>query len=218
MHTAKFEAERETENIRKKVHEYGIKHPVVNDANQVIWNRFGVNSWPTLVLIDAKGEYLGSLSGEGHYEVLDRVIGELVKKHRANNELSTVEIKFFPESEKPHTGPLLFPGKVLADAKGKRLFVSDTGHNRIVMTDLEGKNADDDRQRDPGAGRRDLRQGRVQPPAGDVRGRRHPLRRGHREPRDPGGGPEGEASDHRRGGRQAVEPSPSARARARRRA
>jgi thiol-disulfide isomerase/thioredoxin len=141
VHTAKFEAERETENIRKKVHEYGIKHPVVNDANQVIWNRFGVNSWPTLVLIDAKGEYLGSLSGEGHYEVLDRVIGELVKKHRAKDELSTAEIRFFPESEKTHTGPLLFPGKVLADAKGKRLFVSDTGHNRIVMTDLEGKNA-----------------------------------------------------------------------------
>ncbi|MEJ7639751.1 MAG: hypothetical protein WKF75_17710 [Singulisphaera sp.] len=36
---------------------------------------------------------------------------------------------------------MLFPGKVVADAKGKRLFVADTGHNRIVMTDLEGKNA-----------------------------------------------------------------------------
>ena len=42
VHTAKFEDERETENIRKKVLEYEIKHPVVNDANQVIWNRFGV--------------------------------------------------------------------------------------------------------------------------------------------------------------------------------
>ncbi|MEJ7639750.1 MAG: thioredoxin-like domain-containing protein [Singulisphaera sp.] len=59
VHTAKFAAERETENIRKKVREYGIKHPVVNDANQVIRTRFGVNSWPTLVLIDAKGEYVG---------------------------------------------------------------------------------------------------------------------------------------------------------------
>ena len=141
VHTAKFPAERESENIRKKVREYGIKHPVVNDANQVIWNRFGVNSWPTMVLIDAKGEYVGSLSGEGHYEILDRAIGELVKKHRANNEISSSEIKFFPEDEKPETGPLLFPGKVMADAKGKRLFVSDTGHNRIVITDLEGKNA-----------------------------------------------------------------------------
>ena len=55
VHTAKFDAERDTENIRQKVAEYRIKHPVVNDANQVIWNRFGVKSWPTLVLIDADG-------------------------------------------------------------------------------------------------------------------------------------------------------------------
>ena len=31
-----------------------------------IWNRFGVNSWPTLVLIDANGQYVGRVSGEGN--------------------------------------------------------------------------------------------------------------------------------------------------------
>ena len=33
VHSAKFDAERDTENIRRKVAEYRIKHPVVNDAN-----------------------------------------------------------------------------------------------------------------------------------------------------------------------------------------
>src|SRR5262245_7934682 len=47
VHTAKFDAEKETENIRKKVREYQIKHPVVNDADQIIWRRYGVQSWPT---------------------------------------------------------------------------------------------------------------------------------------------------------------------------
>ncbi|MCG8585971.1 MAG: hypothetical protein MI757_14785, partial [Pirellulales bacterium] len=32
-----------------------------------------------------------------------------------------------------------FPGKVLADAKGDRLFIADSNHNRIVITSLEGK-------------------------------------------------------------------------------
>ena len=41
-------------------------------------------------------------------------------------------VKFFPENEKPDDTPLLFPGKVLADAGGKRLFIADTAHNRIV--------------------------------------------------------------------------------------
>lgn len=140
VHTAKFFAERDTENIRQKVREYQIKHPVINDADQVLWTNYGVNSWPTLVLIDVDGSYVGSVSGEGHYAVLDRVIGQLVAKHKAKGDLDEKPLVFFPESEKGDATPLSYPGKVLADAKGKRLFISDTSHNRIVQTDLEGKN------------------------------------------------------------------------------
>ena len=68
VHSAKFDAERDTENIRRKVAEYRIKHPVVNDANMAIWKRFGVNSWPTLILIDANGNFAGRASGEGNYD------------------------------------------------------------------------------------------------------------------------------------------------------
>lgn len=140
VHSAKFEAERETENIRRKVSEYRIKHPVVNDANMEIWRRFGVNSWPTLVLIDPAGNYLGSVSGEGHYALLDRVIGQLAEQFKAKGQLNLKPLEFPAESDQPHDGPLLFPGKVLADKAGNRLFISDTGHNRIVQTDLNGAN------------------------------------------------------------------------------
>ena len=139
VHTAKFEAEKDTDNIRKKVAEYRIKHPVINDADQVLWNRFGVSSWPTLVVLDAKGNYVGSISGEGHREALDQFLGKLIAQHKARGEISSTPIRFFPEDERPHEGPLLYPGKVLADAGGQRLFISDTGHNRIVVTDLDGK-------------------------------------------------------------------------------
>jgi thiol-disulfide isomerase/thioredoxin len=140
VHTPKFFAEQDTENIRRKVREYRIKHPVISDANQTIWTRFGVSSWPTLVMIDPEGNVLGGVSGEGNYEVLDKVIGEVVQKAKAAGKLNETPVKFFPENEKPDESPLLFPGKVLADAASKRLFVSDTGHNRIVLTDLDGKN------------------------------------------------------------------------------
>ncbi len=139
VHTAKFEAEKKTENIRQKVNEYGIKHPVINDADQRIWNTFGVNSWPTLVLIDANGDYVGFVAGEGHYDTLDRAIGKLVEQHRARGELNETPLKFEPEDEKAHEQALRYPGKVLADAAGNRLFISDTSNNRIVVTDLEGK-------------------------------------------------------------------------------
>jgi YVTN family beta-propeller protein len=140
VHTPKFIAERDTANLRQKVREYRIKHPVVSDADMTIWNRFGVSSWPTLVLIDPEGQPVGSVSGEGHYDVLDRAIGALVATHRQKGDLNESPVKFFPENEKPDDTALLFPGKVLADAAGRRLFVADTGHNRLVQTDLEGKN------------------------------------------------------------------------------
>ena len=35
--------------------------------------------------------------------------------------------------------PLLYPGKVLADAAGERLFIADSNHNRIVVTSMSGE-------------------------------------------------------------------------------
>ena len=128
-----------TANIRKKVREYNIKHPVVNDANQVIWSNFGVRSWPTLVLIGPDGRYLDSAGGEVAFEVLDRVVGQIAKKAKAEGILDETPVQFFSEREKTHSGGLLFPGKITADRPGNRLFITDTGNNRVVVTDLSGK-------------------------------------------------------------------------------
>ncbi len=137
VHSGKFSAERNTENILRKVAEYRIKHPVVNDANMTIWERFGVTSWPTLVLITPDGKYAGARGGEVPFEDLDRIIGGVVVKYK--DQLNLKPIEFSAAQEPTAQGALLYPGKVLADPAGKRLFISDTGHNRIVVTDLEGK-------------------------------------------------------------------------------
>ncbi|HEX3599132.1 MAG TPA: thioredoxin-like domain-containing protein, partial [Lacipirellulaceae bacterium] len=52
VHSAKFEGEHVTDNIREAVLRYEIEHPVINDSQMAIWNRYGARSWPTLVLID----------------------------------------------------------------------------------------------------------------------------------------------------------------------
>ena len=137
VHTAKFPAERDTENIRRKVNEYRIKHPVINDADQAIWQAFNVSSWPTLVLIDPAGRYVGRTSGEGQYAELDHAIGRLVAEHKGRD-LDERPITFVAESDKPHAEALAFPGKVTADGAHKRLYITDTDHNRVVVTDLDG--------------------------------------------------------------------------------
>ena len=135
IHTPKFTAEEDTENLKKKVAEYKIKHPVINDAKHELWNHYGVESWPTIAVFDAKGYAIYARGGEGQREALDKVIGDAVKQAKADKELDTTPFVVKPESEKPHDSPLNYPGKVFADAEGKRLFVSDTGNNRVVVID-----------------------------------------------------------------------------------
>jgi DNA-binding beta-propeller fold protein YncE len=138
VHSAKFDNEKETENIRRIVLRYEVEHPVVNDADFRIWNAYAVRAWPTLVVVDPAGYVAGYASGEGNYEVLDKAIGGLVADARRRGTLDARPLKFALERAKVGDLPLAFPGKVLADARGERLFISDSNHNRVVVTKLDG--------------------------------------------------------------------------------
>jgi thiol-disulfide isomerase/thioredoxin len=140
VHSPKFDSEKDTRSIRQAVLRYEIAHPVVNDADRKIWDAYGAQSWPTFVLIDPEGNVVGRTSGEGNYDTLDRVIGELVEAHKKKGTLDERPMRFdlVRYREKGDT-PLFFPGKVLADEKSDRLFIADSTHHRVVVTDLAGK-------------------------------------------------------------------------------
>jgi thiol-disulfide isomerase/thioredoxin len=139
VHSAKFDNEKESDNIRRAIMRYEIEHPVVNDASMTLWRKFRVNSWPTLVLIDPEGSYCGYISGEGNREILDQVVGRVVAYHKAKGTLDETPVRFDLERAKAAATPLRFPGKVLADAASQRLFISDSNHNRLVVATLDGK-------------------------------------------------------------------------------
>jgi thiol-disulfide isomerase/thioredoxin len=140
VHTAKFDNEKETESIRKAVLRYEIAHPVVNDAEMKIWNSYAVRSWPTLYLIDPEGYVIGRGSGEGLYDALDSAIAKLIETHKKKKTLNDKPLKFeLARFQERGDSPLFFPGKVVADAPGNRLFIADSTHHRIVITDLAGK-------------------------------------------------------------------------------
>jgi thiol-disulfide isomerase/thioredoxin len=144
VHSAKFTNERDSDNIRQAILRYGIEHPVVNDSQFRIWRSYGVRAWPTLVLINPEGYVAGVVSGEGHYEVLDKAISALIAEFSEKGEIDKTPLELAPEKyEQPDTA-LSFPGKVLASSvhpfaslEGV-LFISDSNHNRIVIADLDG--------------------------------------------------------------------------------
>ena len=76
VHSAKFANERVTDNIRNAILSYGIEHPVVNDSDFAIWNRYGVNAWPTVALIDPEGKVVFAAGGEAGEIKLTHRIGQ----------------------------------------------------------------------------------------------------------------------------------------------
>ncbi|MCE9608085.1 MAG: hypothetical protein K8U03_24630 [Planctomycetia bacterium] len=139
VHSAKFENERDSKNITDAVLRYEIEHPVANDNKMAIWNEFGVSSWPSLVLIDPDGKLVARSSGEFTFEQINPIMSKAIAHYTAAGKIDPKPILFEREASKAKDTPLRFPGKVLADAAGKRLFIADSNHNRIVVTSLEGK-------------------------------------------------------------------------------
>jgi DNA-binding beta-propeller fold protein YncE len=144
VHTAKFDNEKDPKSIEKAMQRYELNHPVLNDADRKIWTAYGVEAWPSVGIIDPEGFLVKAFPGQEHiYRDADQVISQLIRAHRAKGTLKSKPIYFTKaQKEKAAKSPLWFPGKVLADGAGKRLFISDSTHHRIVITDLEGKKMD----------------------------------------------------------------------------
>ncbi|HEY2910129.1 MAG TPA: thioredoxin-like domain-containing protein [Gemmataceae bacterium] len=139
VHSPKFDNEKETNSIRKAIQRYEVRHPIVNDADRKIWNRYEVDSWPTMVLIDPEGNLVGYASGEGNFELLDVVVSKVVAEAKKKKTLNEKPVRFDTSKFRDSTdSPLFFPGKVLADAAGGRICIADSTHHRVVVTDMDG--------------------------------------------------------------------------------
>ncbi|MFO0896776.1 MAG: thioredoxin-like domain-containing protein [Pirellulales bacterium] len=139
VHSAKFDAEKDEQNIRDAIMRYGIEHPVINDANHVLWNKFGVNSWPSFRVIDPEGRLIAEQGGEVAFATFDAFIKQQLKKYRQKGVLNEQPLRFDLDAERAAPTALRYPSKIVADPEGERLFIADTSHNRIVVTDLNGK-------------------------------------------------------------------------------
>ncbi|KAF0914937.1 hypothetical protein E2562_032848 [Oryza meyeriana var. granulata] len=142
VHSAKFDNEKDLEAIRNAVLRYNITHPVVNDGYMYLWRELGVNSWPTFVVIGPNGKVLAQISGEGHRKDLDDVVGAALEFYEERKLLQNSSLPLALEKDKDSrllASPLKFPGKLAIDVLNNRLFISDSNHNRIVVTNLEGE-------------------------------------------------------------------------------
>ncbi|KAF8018310.1 hypothetical protein BT93_H3259 [Corymbia citriodora subsp. variegata] len=141
VHSAKFDNEKDLEAIRNAVLRYDICHPVVNDGEMYMWRELGVNSWPTFAVIGPNGKILAQLAGEGRRKDLDDLVEAALLYYGGKKLLENTPLPSRLEKNNDprlSMSPLKFPGKLAIDVLNNRLFISDSNHNRIVVTDLDG--------------------------------------------------------------------------------
>ena len=136
VHSAKFPTEKETDSLTAAVRRCELEHPVINDAEFQVWQQYSCRAWPTLMFIDPRGNVIGKHEGELTFEQFDTLMSGMVAEF---DELGIMQRSPLPTTPPP--GPqndLSYPGKVLADEAGGRLFIADTNHNRVMVSSFDG--------------------------------------------------------------------------------
>ncbi|HET9031351.1 MAG TPA: thioredoxin-like domain-containing protein [Dokdonella sp.] len=135
IHCPKYPHQRDSEKVLKAVNRLGIRHPVASDANLDLWQQYDVDAWPSAVLIDAEGLVAAVIPGEGRRQDLDEKISQLLDE-AAERDLREYEAASVASRPEPAM-PLRFPGKLLAT--DSRLYVSDSGHHRVLECNHDGR-------------------------------------------------------------------------------
>lgn len=135
VHTPKYPAQQSSAAVLKAVNRNYIRHPVANDARWRTWHQYGIQAWPSILLIDGDGSIAGRFVGEDVLRRVDDALAGLLENAAMRQRLKPSPVRTASRNE-PRT-PLRFPAHALATPE--RLYVSDTGHNRVLECAHDGR-------------------------------------------------------------------------------
>jgi hypothetical protein len=129
VQAGKFVTERITERIAEACDRLGVLHAVVNDRQYRVWRDYAVQVWPTVAVIDPEGYLALVESGEFDVEAmadeLERIAARAESRGTLVRGADPVAV-----SLPRHEGEMRFPTRAIV--AGDRLWVSDTGHGRVL--------------------------------------------------------------------------------------
>jgi hypothetical protein len=134
IHVPRFDSERDPQSALKRLRRHGNVLPLAHDADWVAWQRFGVESWPTVLLIDGEGQVQHRIVGADGLAELERHIARLCDGlHVPPDD----DLRAFREAHPEPRMPLCFPAGLVATPD--RLFVADSGHHRVLECNHLGR-------------------------------------------------------------------------------
>ena len=79
-HYPEFGFERDLDNLRAAVLELEVPYPVAQDNEGATWRAYRTRYWPTLYLIDKRGDLRYTHIGEGAYDATEAAIRSLLSE------------------------------------------------------------------------------------------------------------------------------------------
>lgn len=130
----KYDHERDARRVTKRLNRQKLEFPIAHDGDWTLWQHYGIDAWPTVVLIDGDGQVRERIVGDGQVRELDAHVARLEQEHvpRARN-VQPIELRRVGEPMLP----LRFPTGVAA--AGNYLYVADSGHHRVLECDQSGR-------------------------------------------------------------------------------
>ena len=134
VHVPRFDSERVPQHALKQLRRQGIEFPIAHDRDWQAWQRFEVESWPTVILIDADGLVRERVVGLHSTGQLDRSVAALCDALPAP---SDEDARGLAEEALEPRVPLRFPSGLAATPD--RLYIADSGHHRVLECTHSGR-------------------------------------------------------------------------------
>jgi hypothetical protein len=132
VHVPRFECERDPKYALKQLRRQGVAFPIAHDRDWQAWQRFAIESWPTVLLIGPDGVIRERIVGTDGSAQLERAAAALCDALPTDDDARALR-----ESNPEPRLPLCFPSGLAATAD--RLYVADSGHHRILECTHAGR-------------------------------------------------------------------------------
>jgi thiol-disulfide isomerase/thioredoxin len=131
----KFTASASLADLRTFLVDFHVHEPVLDDTRLSLWNRYGIEAWPTFILINPGGRLVRAFVGETSYGRLAAAIGTVIRKARRSGTLHPGPLPLQP-LKRP--GGLLFaPDKVAV--RGQWIAIADSGDHEVLLANRKGQ-------------------------------------------------------------------------------
>ncbi|MBP6979872.1 cytochrome c biogenesis protein DipZ [Candidatus Curtissbacteria bacterium] len=108
VHAPEFEFEKNPENVKKALSDFGITYPIMQDNDFETWRAYGNRYWPAKYLINKDGDVVYTHFGEGKYDEMEKKIQELLLESgvEVKDEVNNQEGKIFSRTPEIYLGSL----------------------------------------------------------------------------------------------------------------